>query len=131
MKILFTTFILFLILQTNAQVISAINIGPDTGYENIFIKKLYNDSLTSTFIIWIKKEVVLHKHDFHTEQVYVLEGEAEMRMGDEWKEIKAGDVIFIPIGVAHAVKVTSIIPLKVLSIQTPEFDGIDRIIVNE
>jgi len=98
-------------------------------YDNVTSKKLYSDSLVTTFEIWVKKEVPLHKHAYHTEQVIVLEGEANMRLGEEWKIIKAGDIIIIPVGTLHQVIVTSLIPLKVLSIQAPEFDGIDRVII--
>ncbi len=98
-------------------------------YDNVTSKKLYSDSLVTTFEIWVKKEVPLHKHAYHTEQVIVLEGEANMLLGEEWKIIKAGDIIIIPVGTLHQVIVTSLIPLKVLSIQAPEFDGIDRVII--
>ncbi len=87
--------------------------------------------MVSTFEIWVKKEVPLHKHEFHTEQVIVLEGEGNMRLGDEWKIIKPGDLIIIPVGTLHQVIVTSSIPLKVLSVQAPEFDGSDRVIMKE
>lgn len=48
--------------------------------------------------------------------------------GTEYK-IKAGDYFFIPKGSLHYVKVTSAMPLKVLSIQSPFFDGKDRVFV--
>jgi mannose-6-phosphate isomerase-like protein (cupin superfamily) len=63
--------------------------------------------------------------------VYVIDGEAEMRLGDKTVKIKNGDIIFIPKGTVHAVKVTSKRPLKVLSVQAPHSDGTDRVFVNE
>ena len=129
-------YLLFLLLIcvcsiSNAQFIDIDTIQVAGEYENVTSKKLYSDSLVTTFEIWVKKEVPLHKHEFHTEQVIVLEGEANMRLGEEWKIIKAGDVIIIPEGTLHQVIVTSTIPLKVLSIQAPEFDGSDRVIIKE
>ncbi len=115
----------------NGQFIDLDTIHIIGDYENISSQKLYSDSLVSTFEIWVKKEVPLHKHVFHTEQVIVLEGEGNMRLGDEWKMIKAGDLIIIPAGTLHQVIVTSSTPLKVLSIQAPEFDGSDRVIMKE
>ena len=50
-----------------------------------------------------------------------------MTLGSITKEIKAGDIIFIPANTFHEVKVTSEKPLKVISIQAPEFDGTDRV----
>jgi mannose-6-phosphate isomerase-like protein (cupin superfamily) len=124
--------LLFCFIQTaNAQFIDLDTILVIDDYENVSSQKLYSDSLVTTFEIWVKKEVPLHKHEFHTEQVMVLEGEGNMRLGNEWKIIKTGDLIIIPAGTLHQVIVTSSIPLKVLSIQAPEFDGSDRVIMKE
>ncbi|MBK7568248.1 MAG: cupin domain-containing protein [Bacteroidetes bacterium] len=123
--------LLCIIHTANAQFIDLDTIVVIDDYENVGSQKLYSDSLVSTFEIWVKKEVPLHKHEFHTEQVIVLEGEGNMRLGDEWKIIKPGDLIIIPVGTLHQVIVTSSIPLKVLSVQAPEFDGSDRVIMKE
>lgn len=69
----------------------------------------------------------LHKHIKHTEYVKILEGRGEMTLGDKTIKIKKGDWITIPKGTPHGVKVTSRKPMKVLSIQSPKFDGKDRI----
>lgn len=106
------------------------SIEPDKDYENILVKKLYSDKYTSTFIVWVKKEVKAHKHATHTEQVGVLEGKAEMMLGDKKIYLKKGDWVVIPEGTVHSVKVLSKKPVKVISIQTPEFKGKDRVFVN-
>ena len=111
----------------SGQQISVSDIQPDKEFENVYSKQLYSDSLTTTFIIWIKQSVPLHKHAYHTEQVVVLEGTGEMILGDSILQVRAGDHITIPLGTPHAVKVTSAAPLKVISIQAPYFDGTDRI----
>jgi mannose-6-phosphate isomerase-like protein (cupin superfamily) len=95
--------------------------------EAITNKKLFSDSLASSFCIIIHNEVKLHKHVQHAEHVIVQEGEAMMTLGDKQFMVKKNDVIFIPKNTFHAVKVTSPIPLKVISIQTPLFDGSDRV----
>lgn len=100
-------------------------------YENVHVVKVASDSLSTTFIIFIKKEVKLHKHNTHTENVIVLEGEGEMRLGDKKFKIKKGDHIFIPKETPHAVVVKSKKPMKVLSIQSPQFDGTDREMIKE
>ncbi|MFH1005406.1 MAG: cupin domain-containing protein [Bacteroidota bacterium] len=107
-------------------------------YENIYLRKLYSDSLVSSFIIFIKKEVEAHKHITHTEHVYILDGEGEMTMSDINTDgadkkftVKKGDIIFIPKCTVHSLKVFSQTPLKVLSVQSPMFDGKDRIIVEK
>lgn len=113
--------------QAQAQHIDVRALQPDQPYDNVFSKQLYSDSLTTTFVIWIKAQVPLHKHTTHTEQVYILEGTAQMTLGDSLFTVQAGDHIFIPMGTPHKAVVTSTTPLKVLSIQTPMFDGTDRI----
>lgn len=109
-------------------------IGIDTlkvtdAFENVFVKKINTDKNSSSFLILIKKEVKLHKHQMHSETIYVIEGAGEMRLGEKKCFIKKGDVLFIPENTPHSVKVTSDIPLKVLSVQAPEFDGTDRILL--
>jgi mannose-6-phosphate isomerase-like protein (cupin superfamily) len=97
-------------------------------YENIYARSLYTDSATvSGFVIFIKKEVKLHKHVEHTEQVLVLDGEALMTLGEKEFKVKKGDLILIPKNTFHSVKTTSKKPLKVLSVQAPFFDGKDRV----
>lgn len=99
--------------------------------ENVYNKPLYSDSLTSSFMIVVKKEVKLHLHQYHSEQVYVISGEADMVLGDQHIHIKAGDVIFIPKNTPHSAKVTSTEPLKILSVQSPYFDGKDRVLLEK
>jgi mannose-6-phosphate isomerase-like protein (cupin superfamily) len=96
---------------------------------NIYARVLYSDSLSTSFIIFIKKEVKLHKHQHHTEHVMVLEGEATMTLGDNVFKIKKGDIIYIPQNTPHSVVTTSAVPLKVISLQAPYFDGVDRILL--
>lgn len=91
-------------------------------------KVLFHDSLASSFCIIIKDQVALHKHLHHAEQVYVVEGEATMLLGDKELQIKPNDLIYIPKNTWHSVKVTSNVPLKVISFQAPYFDGKDRVL---
>ncbi len=113
----------------NAQHFNTDTVGVKTVSDNIYNKPLFGDSLVSSFVIVIKKEVKLHKHATHTEHVVVLDGTGQMTLGDKNFEIKKGDVIFIPKNTTHAVKTTSKQPLKVLSVQSPNFDGKDRLFI--
>ena len=72
----------------------------------------------------------LHKHVEHSETIYVLEGKGLFQLGDQSMEIVAGDYIRVTKGTPHAVKVISDIPLKIISVQAPEFFGKDRVKVN-
>ncbi len=100
-------------------------------YENIYVRKVFSDSLASSFVIIIKKEVKPHKHVEHTEHVYVLEGKGDMTVGNKSLQIQKGDIIFIPKNIVHSLKVLSSSPVKVLSVQSPMFDGKDRVMVEE
>lgn len=102
-------------------------VHPKSDFENIHIEKIYSDSLSTSFIIWIKKDVKPHKHLFHSENIIVLEGEGEFKIENDTYIIKQNSFITIPPNTIHSVKTISGIPLKVLSIQSPEFDGTDRI----
>jgi len=132
MKSLIFTLLFFALFGfTHAQAVFHVpNISPEEDFDNIKVKSLYSDERSSTFLIWVKKNVRAHKHADHTETVYVLEGTAEMTLGEETFPIKAGDYLVIKKGVVHSVEVTSDTPVKVLSIQAPEFLGKDRIFVD-
>lgn len=110
---------------------SADTVKAPADYENIYLRKLYSDSLVTSFVIYVKKEVKAHKHVSHSEHVYVLEGNGEMKVGDKKFPIKRGDVIFIPKGTVHSLTVSSKMPVKVISVQAPMFDGKDRVMTEE
>jgi quercetin dioxygenase-like cupin family protein len=101
------------------------------NFENAHILPLDSDSLTSSFMIWVKQNVPLHYHRFHTEQVLILEGEGIMQFGNEKRKVVVGDFITIPPNTVHGVQVTGNVMMKVLSIQSPRFEGKDRILINE
>jgi mannose-6-phosphate isomerase-like protein (cupin superfamily) len=115
----------------SAQQWIASEIQPDTVFDNVHAQVLHADSLTTCTVIWIRKEVRPHYHAHHTEQITVLQGRGEMRLGDETFIIRKGDWIVIPRGMVHAVRVRSNKPLKVISVQSPHFVGTDRIMVDE
>ena len=128
--IVFSFFLLGLNRAHSQNLINADTITFNTPFENIAIRKLQGDKHVTTFIICVNKEVKLHKHASHSETIYVLNGTGDMVIGEKVVAIKKGDVLFIPENTPHAVKVTSEFPLKVLSIQAPEFDGTDRIVLD-
>lgn len=104
--------------------------SPADDFENIHVQKLSSDSLSTAFLIWVKKEVKAHLHAHHTESLYILDGIAWMTMDEDSFKIAPGDYILIPQGAVHSVQVLSSTPLKVLSTQSPEFHGDDRIFID-
>ena len=113
------------------QVINVDTIKVPEKAQGNYNTPLFSDSLVSSFVIYVQQEVKHHLHAFHSEHVIVLEGTGTMRLGDKTFPVKKGDVIFIPKNTAHSVKNTGAIPLKVVSIQAPLFDGTDRIMVDK
>lgn len=126
-------FLLILVLigtKISAQQISTDTIKSPTSDKN-YVRTLHHDSLSSSFLIIIPKEVKAHYHADHTEQVIILSGEADMMLGEQKLHIKAGDVIIIPKATKHSVMVTSTEPLKIISVQAPYFDGTDRVMIEK
>ena len=103
---------------------------PSDNFENIYAEKISEDSLQSSFVIWVKSGVKQHFHAEHTENIYVISGKATMTLADSTFTIRKGDLLTIPKGTPHSVtKVFGRKPLQVLSIQSPLFDGSDRIFI--
>jgi len=121
--------LLFIFLHFGTKGQQHLNLAiPDPGdFSNIQTFLIAEDTLSSTFLIWVKKSVAEHYHAKHTENIYVLEGEGTMTLGDRTFTIRPGDHVFIPLGTRHSVETTEDKTLKVLSIQSPRFDGTDRI----
>lgn len=110
------------------DIVSSIDqILPDKEFENIHVKKISSDSSSSTFAIWIKQKVKLHKHVYHTENVLIDEGFGEFQINDSIYKVTAGDLIIIPKNTWHGVIVNSKSTMKVISVQSPEYFGKDRI----
>ena len=93
---------------------------------NIKVSKLTSNENSSSFIIWVKDSVKTHYHKDHTETLCFLEGEGIFTVGSKKHFVKAGDFISIPPSVVHSFKTISTKPVKVLSMQAPEFLGKDR-----
>lgn len=107
-----------------------LRLQPDSAITGTRVLKIAGDKNSSSFIIWITEAVKAHKHLHHSETIYVLEGEGEMLLGINKHSLKPGDFIFIPEGMVHSVNVKSAVPLKVLSVQSPEFLGDDRVFID-
>jgi mannose-6-phosphate isomerase-like protein (cupin superfamily) len=58
----------------------------------------------------------VHTHDREDQLYYVLEGEGTIRMGDQDFELRPGEAVTIPPGIAHGVRNESDTPLRYLDI---------------
>lgn len=105
--------------------------APTKAYDNVYSTTLHSDENTTVYLIFIKQGVRKHLHQYHTEVITVLAGRGRMFMGGSYFNIKKGDHIVVPPNTPHAVLTTSSQPLQVISIQTPEFEGQDRVWLEE
>lgn len=125
-KLLFVLILLTCQFGIGQNITNLKDVKPNVDFDNLHIEKIYTDENSTSFVIWIKKSVKAHYHKNHTESLYVIEGSAIMIIGDKEFEIKEGDYFTVPENSHHSVIVKSKIPLKVLSLQAPEFLGEDR-----
>lgn len=108
-------------------IFSIYEIIPEIEFKNIHLKKISSDSSSSTFAIWIKQKVNIHKHVNHTENVLIDKGFGEFQINDSIYKVSSGDWIVIPKNTWHGVIVNSKSTMKVISVQSPEYFGKDRI----
>jgi mannose-6-phosphate isomerase-like protein (cupin superfamily) len=67
-----------------------------------------------TAIVWIKEMAPQEMHDNEIEKFLIVEGTCDIIIEDELHQLKAGDMLSIPLYKNHLVKVTSSIPCKVI-----------------
>ena len=70
---------------------SHVLVGPDDGAPNFAMRR---------FVMGAGGGMPRHTNTVEHEQ-YVLRGSARISIGDEYHEVRAGDVVFIPAGIPH------------------------------
>ena len=64
----------------------------------------------------------MHTHIESEEALYVVEGTGRLKCGEEEADIGPGTAFFSPLGVAHEVKNTGDIPLKIVWAYAPPLE---------
>ncbi len=132
MKIALTVFMVICSNMMNAQDYFKLNALKNVAEnKNIAVHSLCSDRFESSYIIWVQDSVKPHYHAQHTELIHVLEGAGFFYIGDTSYTVEPGDYLRIPAGKVHSFKTNSNNSVKVISIQTPEFKGKDRVWVEE
>ncbi len=98
---------------------------PDS-VDNVHVETVFSGRDASIYAIGVRKAVPLHRHREHTETIVVLQGAGWMRVGADSVLLKPGHMVVVPPMTEHGVRTTSAEPLRVWSIQAPEFKGKDR-----
>jgi len=62
-----------------------------------------------------------HHHTETEEVYYILNGEGRMTVGDEVRDVAAGDAIFIPRGFVHSLENTGHEPMTILLVCGPAY----------
>jgi mannose-6-phosphate isomerase-like protein (cupin superfamily) len=74
------------------------------------------------------QETELHSHRVSQEIYYILEGEGDMRLGEERFAVKWDDAILIPPGTPHCVKNTGKSALRMLCVCSPQYSHEDTLL---
>ena len=72
--------------------------------------------------------VTPHHHRQIEEIYYIVEGRGVMTVGDEQREVAAGDAIYVPRGQRHTLRNTGAEPIKLLLVCGPAFFYEDEVL---
>jgi mannose-6-phosphate isomerase-like protein (cupin superfamily) len=73
------------------------------------------------------RAVIPHHHRQLEEIYYILEGSGRMTVGEEQRDVGAGDAIFVPRGSLHSLANTGSVPIRLLVACGPAFYYEDEI----
>ncbi len=87
-------------------------VSPQT--EEVFAKIIGYTPTVVTAIVWLKDYAPHEVHDDEYERFFIVEGTCDIIVADEVHSLIPGDFFAIPLHKTHMVKVTSILPCKVI-----------------
>jgi mannose-6-phosphate isomerase-like protein (cupin superfamily) len=85
-----------------------------TGKEDLFAKIIGYTPEVISAIVWIKNYAPHEVHDNEYERFLIVEGTCDIIVADKVNHLVPGDYFAIPLHKTHMVKVTSLIPCKVI-----------------
>lgn len=85
-----------------------------TGSEELFAKIIGYTPEVISAIVWIKNYAPHEVHDNEYERFLIIEGTCDIIVADEVNHLVPGDYFAIPLHKNHMVKVTSLVPCKVI-----------------
>ncbi len=97
---------------------------PWGGFEN-----LSEDPTYKIKHLWVKPagKLSLQSHAKRSEHWVVISGIATVTLGEEIKNIHAGESVYVPVGTKHRLENKSDVPLHIIEIQTGTYFGEDDI----
>lgn len=128
-----SVFVLFLAVAVSAGTFAAadsfslveyqnlISREPDVKGAHIKVWTIKQDAIIRINLVEISGELALHKHPDADHSLMVLEGELQVQVENQLRQVKKGDYISIPANVAHKYK--NITPKVILvSMDAPYYD---------
>ena len=64
-------------------------------------------------------EIPIHSHAKEVDTIFILEGNAEVFLNENWRKVEEGDVIVVSPGEVHGVRVVGEKPLKCYIVHAP------------
>jgi quercetin dioxygenase-like cupin family protein len=99
--------------------------------ENIKVVPLFRNERSSNVLVQVRDREPLHRHIDSDITVFMLRGEGDMRIGQETRPVRAGDVIHIERGAIHAYINRGPEPAAALVVYSPPPGPKDRVLVQE
>ncbi|CAN5414399.1 hypothetical protein BH11BAC3_BH11BAC3_33070 [soil metagenome] len=84
------------------------------NFKDVYAKIIGYTPQVTTAIVWLKDVAPQEVHHDEHEKFFVLEGTCELTINNEVFQLNPGDYLAIPLHVSHSVRVTSIVPCKVI-----------------
>ncbi len=85
-----------------------------TNFSEVHAKIIGLTPQITTAILWIERMTAPEIHDKEYEKFLIVEGTCDIIIGDKVHSLVAGDYLSIPLYISHQVKVTSLVPCKVV-----------------
>jgi quercetin dioxygenase-like cupin family protein len=99
--------------------------------ENIKVVPLFRNARSSNILVQVRDREPLHRHVDSDITVFLLRGKGDMRLGQETRPVRAGDVIHIERGAIHAYINRGPEPAAALVVYSPAPGPKDRVLVEE
>lgn len=82
--------------------------------EEVFAKIIGFTPTAITAIVWLQDMAPQEVHHAEYERFLIIEGTCDIKIGEDVHALSPGDFLEIPLHITHSVKVTSLVPCKVL-----------------
>lgn len=105
--------------------------NPLAPHENIKVMPLFRNARSANLLVQVRDREPLHRHTDSDITVFLLRGAGDMRIGQETRAVKAGDVIHIERGAVHAYINRGPEPAAALVVYSPAPGPKDRVLVEE